>query len=158
MKTRIILENLQSNKNGVETLLVLYIRARTQNLCCVSHSIYCRVSGKRKLNKFIQDRKYISIKYQSFLVWEHGFLQRKFGQWNEFERLVVLFSTIILTSEVNFFISTGFLEVFYLPSVFIWIDALKRFFIWKVSVLNKCFQSWGIKSILKLYILLYGWQ
>ena len=37
--------------------------------------------------------------------------------WNEFERFVV-FSTIRLKGEVNFFIRQ-FLEVFYFPSAFI---------------------------------------
>ena len=62
IKTRVILESLQWNRNGVETLFVLYIWTGTQNLCCVTNSIYFRVLGKRKQNKFFPDRKYISIK------------------------------------------------------------------------------------------------
>ena len=76
----------------------------------------CRVQEKGKLKKFIPDRKYIFIK--AFLC-ENMVSFKDFSQWNEFERFIVLFSTIRLKGEVKFFISRGFLEVFYLPSTFI---------------------------------------
>ena len=59
-----------------------------------------------------------------------------------FERFVVLLF-IRLTGEVNFFISRGFLEVFYLPSVFIgtgYSALIKGIFHLK-SFSFKCFQS-----------------
>ena len=67
------------------------------------------------MNKFIPGKKYISIK--AFLM-KNMVSFNEFRLRNEFERFVVLFSTIRLKGEVNFFISGGFLEVFYLPSTF----------------------------------------
>ena len=37
--------------------LFLFFTSGTQNIWCIAHSMYCRVSGKRKINKFIPDRK-----------------------------------------------------------------------------------------------------
>ena len=42
--------------------LILFSTSGTHNLWCVTHSMYCRLSGKRKMNNYIRDRKYISIK------------------------------------------------------------------------------------------------
>ena len=67
------------------------------------------------MNKFIPDRKYVSIK--AFLT-ENIVSLKEIWPWNEFERYVVLFSTIRLKGEVNFFIRE-LLEVFYFPSAFI---------------------------------------
>ena len=78
---------------------------------------------------------------------------RTFGQWNEFERFVVLFSTIRLKGEVNFCTSRSFLKVFYLPSAFIGIGSYSGIF--HLKSFSKCFQPWGIKYLVNLYIILY---
>ena len=71
--------------------------------------------------------------------------------WNEFESFVV-FSTIKLKDEVNFFIR-AFLEVFYfLRSFIVVIESFKRNFC-KVLVLNKCFTGNYVHNIIRLYIL-----
>ena len=64
------------------------------------------------MNKFIPDRKYISIKY--FLT-ENMMSFKEVQPWKEFERFVALSNTIRLKGEINFLIRE-FLEVFYLPS------------------------------------------
>ena len=66
------------------------------------------------MNKFITDRKYISIK--AFLT-ENMVSFKEVWPRNEFERFFVLFSTIRLKGEVYFSIRE-FLEIFYFPSVF----------------------------------------
>ena len=76
------------------------------------------------MNKFIPDRKYISIK--AFLT-ENMVSFKEVWPLNEFERFVVLFSAIRLKGKVNFFLRE-FLEVFYFLSVFIGISCLKRDF------------------------------
>ena len=73
--------------------------------------------------------------------------------WNEFESLVV-FSTIRLKGEVNFFIEQ-FFEVFYFPKDLQQKVAENDFR--EVSVLSKCFQSLGIELIISLYIF-YRWE
>ena len=67
------------------------------------------------MNKFVPNRKYISIK--SFLT-ENMVSFKEVWPWNEFERFVILSSTARLKGEVNFFIRE-FFEVFYIPSAFI---------------------------------------
>ena len=66
------------------------------------------------MNKFIPDRKYISVK--AFLA-ENMVSFKEVWPWNEFERFVVSFNTIRLKGVVNFSIRE-FLEVFYFPSPF----------------------------------------
>ena len=53
--------------------LFLFFASKTQNVWCVAHSVICVLQGlrKRKMNKVIQDRKYIasypSSSYPAFL-------------------------------------------------------------------------------------------
>ena len=83
---------------------------------------------KRKINKFIPDKKYIAIhqsisnqsekvlpQISGLRIWRPS---RKFGQEMNLLKKFVEFSLIILKAEVNFFIRE-FLEVFYFPSDFI---------------------------------------
>ena len=67
------------------------------------------------MNKFTPDREHISIK--AFLT-EKMVSFKEVWPWNEFKRFVVLFSTIGLKGEVNFFIRE-FLEVFHFANAFI---------------------------------------
>ena len=69
------------------------------------------------MNKFIPDRKHIYIKIKTFLA-ENIVSFKEVWPRNGLERFVVLFSTIELKREVNFFIRELF-EVFYFPSAFI---------------------------------------
>ena len=85
---------------------------------------------------------------------------RKFGHYNnKCDRLLVLFSTIRLKGEVNFFISRGFFKKF---SQCLYRDiadsTFKGIFLWRSFSLSKYFQSLGIKYIVNLYISLHGWQ
>ena len=90
-------------KMGVR--LFSFFKSGTQNIWCIAHSMYCRV------RKFI----YLSEHFLNQLV--------KFLPWNNFEWFVV-YSTIRLKGEVNFFIRE-FLEAFYFPSaVIVWIESL----------------------------------
>ena len=71
--------------------------------------------GKENWIRLYQTKNIYQSKLSCLRIWCPS---GKFGQWNEFERFIVLFSTITLEGEVNFFISSGFLEVFYFPSAF----------------------------------------
>ena len=65
-------------------------------------------------------KKWITV-YQTerLYPWKLSWLRRKeVCAWNEFEKLFVSFSTVLLKCEVKFFIRE-FLEVFYFPSAFI---------------------------------------
>ena len=53
-----------SIKYKIGLTLFLFFISGTQNIWCIAHSMYCRIWGNRKINKFILDRKYIPI-YQS---------------------------------------------------------------------------------------------
>ena len=54
------------------------------------------------MNEFILDKKYVSTK--DFLT-ENMVSFKEVCPWNGFEKFFVLFSTIRLTGEVNFFIT-----------------------------------------------------
>ena len=114
---------------------------------------------RKEKTEWVYTRQKISI-YQSFLIWEYGILQGSLVNEMNLKSLLYYLGTIRLKGEVNFFISRGFLEVFYLPNVFIGIgySALMKGIFHLKSFSFKCFQSWGIKSIVNLYILLYSWQ
>ena len=45
-------------KYKIELKLFLFFTSETQNIWCIAHSVYCSVWGKRKVNKFIPDKKY----------------------------------------------------------------------------------------------------
>ena len=40
-------------KTGLK--LFLFFTSGTQNIWCIAHSVYCRVQGNTKINKFIPD-------------------------------------------------------------------------------------------------------
>ena len=46
--------------------LFLFFTSGTQNIWCVAHSVNFRVEGKRKIDKFIADRKNIAIPLSIF--------------------------------------------------------------------------------------------
>ena len=109
--------------------LFLLFTSGAQNIWCITHSVYYKIYGKRNMNNFIQDRKYVDylsirallkIISRSFtLDIRTEYLVFLKGVWpsNKFERFVV-FSTNRLKGVVNFFIRE-FLKVFYFPSDFI---------------------------------------
>ena len=107
----------------------LFFTFGTQNIWCIAHSVYCRVQGKRKIDKFIPDRKYIAIHQEHFSSqWEKVLPQisglriwcpsRKFGHEINWKSLFYLALLDRLKAEVNSFIRE-FFEVFYFPSDFI---------------------------------------
>ena len=48
-------------KHKIMLRLFMFFTSGTQNIWCIAHSFYWRGYGKRKVNKFIPDRKYIAI-------------------------------------------------------------------------------------------------
>ena len=117
-------------QNGVEALVVLY-----QSISELGHKIFAALAilciagfkGRENWISLYQTKNIYPSKLscQRILIWCPS---KKFGQWNKSERFVVLLRTIRFKGEVNFFISRGFLELFYLSSVFIGVQCLKRDF------------------------------
>ena len=155
----------------------LIFTSGTQNILCVARpfdSAYCRdFKGKRKINTFIQDRKYITI-HQHFLnqsikvlsqIWglRIWFSSRKFDHEMNLKGLfcisyyldLVLFSTILIERWRKFL-----LESFWESLLSEWLYCCSKIFkrnFWDVSVISKCFQSLRIEPIIRLNIL-YGLQ
>ena len=109
--------------------LFLLFTSGAQNIWCITHSVYYKIYGKRNMNNFIQDRKYVdylsiraslkitSKSFTSDIRTEYMVFLKGVWPSNEFERFVV-FSATRLKGIVNFFIRE-FLKVFYFPSDFI---------------------------------------
>ena len=92
--------------------LLLFFTSAALNICCVAHSMCCRVQGE-KMNNFIQQRKYIAL--------SELFLNQSVKLLPQISELRIWCSSRKFGHEVNekdFFISE-FLEVFYFLSDFI---------------------------------------
>ena len=91
-----------------------FFTCETQNTWYVTYSVYYGITKYISIRAFL---KPISKTFTSDFSTENMVSFKEVWPWNEFERFVV-FSTIRLKGEVNFFIRQ-FLEVFYFPSAFI---------------------------------------
>ena len=91
-----------------------FFTSETQNTWHVTHSVYYEITKYISIRAFF---KPISKTFTQDFSTENMVSFKEVWPWNEFERFVV-FSTIRLKGEVNFFIRQ-FLEVFYFPSAFI---------------------------------------
>ena len=128
-----------------------WTRRLTWIISCVAHSAYWSVGKYRSIRAFL---KAITKSVTPGFRTENMVSFKEVWPWNQFERFVVL-STIRLKGKVNFFIRE-FFEVFYFPSVFIFVIGCFKFFFEKFQFKLSASSHWKLSPYKFIYYFIVG--